>query len=66
MPERVLYGVGRIADWLGLTRRQASYMIEQGRLPTFRMGAIICATPAALEAHFAELHAKAATGEPEQ
>lgn len=63
MAERILYGIGRIADWLGLTRRQAAYMIEQGRIPTFKMGAIVCATPTAIEARFAELHAEA--GKPE-
>jgi hypothetical protein len=59
MPDRILYGVQRIADHLGLTRRQAAYQIEQGRLPTFKMGALVCATPEALAEHFAKLHAEA-------
>ena len=58
---QILYGVKRIAAWLGsastapLTPRQVAYMIEQGRLPTFRMGTIICSTPAMLDEHFRRL-----------
>ena len=37
-----------------LTPRQVAYMIEQHRLPIFRMGAIICSTPEMLDDHFRE------------
>lgn len=52
---QILYGVKRIARHLQLTPRQVAYQIEQGRLPTFRMGAIICTTPAMLDEHFRRL-----------
>lgn len=52
---QILYGVKRIARHLQLTPRQVAYQIEQGRLPTFRMGAIICTTPAMLDEHFRAL-----------
>lgn len=57
----ILYGVKRIAEYLGrassqpLTPRQVAYMIEHHRLPIFRMGAIICSTPEMLDDHFREL-----------
>lgn len=63
MTGTILYGVKRIAEHLGsqsrspLTIRQVSYMIEKGRLPTFRMGAVICTTPELLAEHFKNLGA---------
>ena len=39
----LLYGVPAIAGFLGLRQRQARHQIEDGRIPVFRMGAIICA-----------------------
>lgn len=66
---QILYGVKRIAAWLGsastapLTPRQVAYMIEQGRLPTFRMGAIICSTPAMLDEHFRRLADENSSGQ---
>jgi hypothetical protein len=32
----LLYGVARIAAWLGLSRAQARRLIDDGTLPTFR------------------------------
>jgi hypothetical protein len=32
----VLYGVGTIARWLGMTRGQAKPLIDDGTIPTFR------------------------------
>ena len=50
-----LYGVQEIADYLGLAERQARHQIEKGRIPTFRMGAIICARPASIDAWLEKL-----------
>ncbi len=44
----LLYGVAAIAAHLGLTDRQARHNIDKGRIPTFRMGAIICARKSTL------------------
>ena len=44
----LLYGVAAIAAHLGLTDRQTRHNIDEGRLPTFRMGAIICARKSSL------------------
>lgn len=57
----VLYGCKRIAEYMSretsnpMTRRQAEYMIQQGRIPAFKMGRIICATTEAIDEHFANL-----------
>ena len=39
----LLYGVPAIADFLGLRVRQARHQCETGRVPTFKLGQIICA-----------------------
>lgn len=38
----VLMGAGAIADYIGLTRKQAYGHIERGNLPVFRIGALLC------------------------
>ena len=52
---QILYGVKRIARHLQMTPRQVAYAVERGRLPIFRLGAIICTTPTLLEDHFRKL-----------
>ncbi len=44
----LLYGVPAISEYLGLTEHQARHNIDKGRIPTFRMGAIICARKSSL------------------
>ena len=44
----LLYGVPAIARHLGRTTRQARHNIDKRRIPTFRMGAIICARKSTL------------------
>ena len=45
----VLYGARAIGDHLGLKPRQVYSMADGGRLPVFRSGAVLCATPAVLD-----------------
>ena len=47
--DRLLYGVAKIAEYLGLGERKARHQIDNGRIPTFRMGSMICASPAKLD-----------------
>lgn len=60
----LLYGVPAIAAFLGLTRHQAQHRIDEGALPTFRLGgkkgATICASKDALRSYMASLMAAAA------
>lgn len=51
----LLYGVAAIADFLGIRKRQAQYLVETGKLPTFRPqgSKIICATRSSLTAWLA-------------
>lgn len=42
---KVLYGVKAIAAFLGVRQRQALYMVEQNRLPHYRIGRAVCANP---------------------
>ena len=47
----ILYGAKEIAEFLGGTaeRRRTIYnLVQQGRIPHFRLGAIICARKSAL------------------
>ena len=46
----LLYGVPAIAAFLGFRERQARHHIEEGRIPTFRMGSIICSRRSVLNA----------------
>lgn len=38
----LLYGVPAIGEFLGLTARQARHLCEVGRVPTFKVGKMIC------------------------
>ncbi len=61
MPEReedtlaadLLHGAREIADFLGLSERQAFHQIEQGNIPTTRMGRKIVASKSVLRRRFA-------------
>lgn len=59
----LLYGVTAIADHLGLTNRQVYHQREQGLLPTFKMGRVVCASKSYLAEHFRKLSEEAAHGE---
>ncbi|MEE3154535.1 MAG: DNA-binding protein [Pseudomonadota bacterium] len=48
----LLYGVNSIAEHLNLTRRQVYHMHDQGQLPTFKQGRIVCARRSTLAKHF--------------
>lgn len=62
----LLYGVKAIASFLGLTSRQAQHRIDDGALPTFRLGGkargTICARRSSLRSHLAKLEREAQTG----
>ena len=45
----VLYGAAAIGQHIGLRPRQIYSMADQGRLPVFRTGAVLCSTPALLD-----------------
>lgn len=59
----LLYGVKAIAAFLGLTERQAQHRIDDGALPTFRLGGkkrgTICARRTTLRSHLAKLEREA-------
>lgn len=43
LADDLLQGADSIASYMGLSRRQAYHLVAAGRIPTFRMGATICA-----------------------
>ena len=55
--DRLLYGAPAIAAYLGIRVRQARHQIDQGRIPHFQMGKIICARPSTLDAWLESLEA---------
>lgn len=55
----LLYGAAPIADFLGMTEKQARHRIERGQVPTFRIGGTVCARRSTLNAWLAEQEAKA-------
>ena len=50
----LLWGLKEIARYLNKTPRQAQHMHEKKLIPTFKMGAVVCATKSALAERFAE------------
>lgn len=56
----LLYGVAAIAEHLRLTRKQVYHLHDKGDLPTFKVGATVCARRSTLARHFAEQEAAAA------
>jgi hypothetical protein len=40
----MLYGAKAIATFLGIKPRQAQHLLEQDRLPHFRVGRVLCST----------------------
>ena len=56
----LLTGVEAIAAHLGMTRRQVYHLHETGELPTFKLGAKVCARRSTLAKHFAAQEAAAA------
>ena len=53
----LLYGAGRIAEFLGLTPDAVYHLAAQKRIPTFRIGRTICARRTTIAAKIAELEA---------
>jgi hypothetical protein len=51
----VLYGAAAIADFLGIPRRKAFYLLEQRRIPAGKLGREHVASRSALREHFAKL-----------
>jgi hypothetical protein len=49
----LLWGVKAIADYVGLTERQAGYQIEIGLIPVKKQGRLVVASKANLREHFA-------------
>ena len=55
----LLYGAGRIAEYLELSPDAVYHLARQRRLPTFRMGRTICARKSAIAAKLDELESDA-------
>lgn len=53
----LLNGVVAIATHLNMSQRQVYHLHETGNLPTFKLGARVCARRSELEAHFARASA---------
>lgn len=53
----LIHGVKRIGQFLELSPRQVQYLHETDRIPTFKIGKIVCARKSALNDHFANLEA---------
>jgi len=54
----LLYGVAAIASYLGLTEKQARHRTQQGTIPTFKMGSVVCARRSSLRAWLANLESQ--------
>ena len=62
-PIEIIYGAKNIAGFLGLERRQIYHASDRHGLPVFRIGATLCARPAALLTWIAEQDRKSASPE---
>jgi hypothetical protein len=50
----LIYGVKAIAEVLGLREKQAQGLVDRNMIPTFRIGARVCARRSTLTAWIAE------------
>lgn len=55
----LLCGVKAIADHLGMTERQVKHQATTRGIPTFKMGAFVCASKSYLAEHFRKLSEEA-------
>jgi hypothetical protein len=53
----LLYGIGAIADFLNMRKRQAYHLHTTSSLPTFKIGGKVCARRSTLRGHIAEIEA---------
>jgi hypothetical protein len=53
LADDLLHGAREIADFLGLSERQAYHQIEHGNIPTTRMGRLIVGSKTVLRRRFA-------------
>jgi excisionase family DNA binding protein len=51
----LLYGAAKIAEYLGVKRSVVYHLVETGRVPSFKVGAVVCARRSKLNAAFAKL-----------
>jgi hypothetical protein len=56
---QVIYGAGRIAEFLGIGRRQVHHAAECHGLPVFKIGTTVCARPEAIAAWISAREASA-------
>jgi excisionase family DNA binding protein len=56
---QVIYGAGRIAEFLGIGRRQVYHAAERHGLPVFKIGTTVCARPEAIAAWLSAREASA-------
>ncbi|MBC2887300.1 DNA-binding protein [Brucella intermedia] len=56
----LLYGARPIADFLGMTEKQARHRIDDGHIPTFRIGGTICSRKSTLTKWLDEMEAQEA------
>jgi len=59
----LLYGVPAIAGHLGLTDRTVYHLHGKGKIPTFKMGKVVCARRSSLATWLSEQEAAARSGE---
>jgi hypothetical protein len=53
----LLYGARKIADYMGITQRQAEHLIETERLPSFKIGKTVATKRSIVDAYLDELQA---------
>lgn len=58
----LLTGVAAIAAHLGWTERQVKHQASTGEIPTFKVGAFVCARRSTLAKHFEAQERAAAAG----
>ena len=55
----LLYGAKAIAEHLGIREKPTRHLIAKGTIPTFRIGAIVCARPEKIDAALEALEQQA-------
>ena len=54
-PDAVIHGIPRIAEFIGATERRTQWLHESRKIPTFKLGKLVCLRIGTWRNHVAKL-----------
>ncbi len=58
-PDAVIHGIPRIAEFIGATERRTQWLHESRKIPTFKLGKLVCLRVGRWREHVAKLEQEA-------